>query len=109
MSTYLGWAGALAGSGLAIAAVFAGAAIEQSPVASAQDGGVCARLNGVPFYIPPQGYGPKPGEVITGPVTAGPCKESAGPGTSQPSLPNLPSVPTSSTTSTTPPPAPPAP
>ena len=28
-----------------------------------------------PFYIPPQGYMPKPGEVITEPVTAGPCTD----------------------------------
>ena len=47
------------------------------PTASADPGdvGVCARLNGAPFYIPPEGYMPKPGEVITGPVTGGPCTD----------------------------------
>lgn len=91
-----------------VAAAFIGVLTCSSPTAYAQDGGVCARLNGAPFYIPPQGYMPRPGEVITGPVTAGPCKDAAGTEPSRPSLPNLPSAPTSSPTSTTAPP-PPAP
>jgi hypothetical protein len=54
------------------------------PTASADPGdvGVCARLNGAPFYIPAEGYMPKPGEVITGPVTGGPCTDQ--PETDQP-------------------------
>ena len=38
-----------------------------APTAGADPGdvGVCAHLNGAPFYIPPEGYMPKPGEVIT--------------------------------------------
>jgi hypothetical protein len=83
--------------------------IEVHPEAWAgPDGGVCARLNGAPFYIPPQGYMPQPGEVITGPVHAGPCAESAPSQT--PSLPQLPqpALPTSTSSSMTTPP-PPAP
>jgi hypothetical protein len=62
--------------GLAVAAA-AGAILTFAPVATADPGdvGVCARLNGAPFYIGPEGYMPKPGEVITGPVTGGPCKD----------------------------------
>lgn len=60
----------------AVAAVVAALSI-WAPSAGADpgDGGVCVRLNGAPFYIPPQGYMPKPGEVITEPVTAGPCTD----------------------------------
>ncbi len=71
--------------GLAIAAA-ASAVMTFAPVASADPGdvGVCARLNGAPFYIPPEGYMPKPGEVITGPVTGGPCTDQAENKTDQP-------------------------
>lgn len=86
--------------------------VQSLPAAFAgPDGGVCARLNGAPFYIPAQGYMPQPGEVITGPVHAGPCEQTA-PSTdsARPELPqpNLPST-TTSTTTTSPPPPPPAP
>jgi hypothetical protein len=61
-----------------LGAAVTGAILAWAPVASADpDGGVYARLNGVPFYIPPAGYMPKPGEVITGPVHAGPLLEFA--------------------------------
>jgi hypothetical protein len=95
-----------------LGAAAAGTMLAASPVASAgPDGGVCARLNGVPFYIPPEGYMPKPGEVITGPVHAGPCPNSPptnspAPNTRAPQLPT-PQVPTSSPT--TEPPAEPNP
>ncbi len=83
------------------------ASVHGSPMASAgPDGGVCARLNGAPFYIPPEGYMPKPGEVITGPVHAGPCPESAPTRPATPDLPQ-PALPTSSSSSSTPPPPPP--
>lgn len=78
------------------------------PIASADPGdvGVCARKNGQPFYIPPQGYMPQPGEVITGPVTAGPCQDA--PSSSPPDVPSLPDLPgkSTSTTPTSPPPPP---
>ena len=96
--------GKAGGMVVGVGAAVIGVVTCSSPAASAQDGGVCARLNGAPFYIPPQGYMPQPGEVITGPVTAGPCKDTASTEQSQPSLPNLPSAPTSSPTSTTAPP-----
>lgn len=47
-----------------------------SAVGADPDGGVCARNNGVPFYIPPEGYQHGPEEVITGPVHAGHCTDS---------------------------------
>lgn len=61
---------AMAAAGVAALSIWA-------PTASADPGdvGVCAHLNGAPFYIPPEGYMPKPGEVITGPVTGGPCTD----------------------------------
>jgi hypothetical protein len=91
----------------------AGTIAALSPVASAgPDGGVCARLNGVPFYIPPEGYMPKPGEVITGPVHAGPCPAGNSPAPNSPDpkppklpTPQAPNTPTSSP-STEPPPDP---
>jgi hypothetical protein len=98
-----------------LAAAATGAVLALSPVASAgPDGGVCARLNGVPFYIPPEGYMPKPGEVITGPVHAGPCPNSPNspaPNSPAPKSPNLPTpqAPNTPSSSTTEPPAEPNP
>jgi len=93
----------------------AGTILAFSPVAGAgPDGGVCARLNGVPFYIPPGGYMPKPGEVITGPVHAGPCPNapnSPAPNSPDPKMPKLPTQqppdnPNPSSSTTDPPPEP---
>jgi|GEM_PF-5068254 len=95
------------GAGAAAAAVSVGI----GPIADAQpgDGGVCVRKNGQPFYIPAQGYMPLPGEVITGPVTAGPCQESSSAPPEAPSLPSFPDTAPTSSTSPTEPPPPPAP
>jgi hypothetical protein len=94
---------AVLGVSAAISAGIVG--VHDIPTASADpDGGVCARLNGVPFYIPPQGYMPQPGEVITGPVTAGPCQESAATRPSMPELPQPALTPSSSSSPPSPPP-----
>lgn len=95
---------------LVIGAVAISVILGVAPSASADPGdvGVCARKNGQPFYIPPQGYMPQPGELITGPVTAGPCEDApSSPPSDLPSLPEAPETSTS-TTSTSPPPPPPA-
>jgi hypothetical protein len=53
-------------------------ALNQAPAASpyptsGPPGGVCARMNGFPIYIPPSGREEQPGEIVSGPVHAGNC------------------------------------
>src|SRR6185312_14030761 len=92
---------------LLLGAAVAGTVLAGAPTATADpDGGVCARLNGVPFYIPPGGYMPKPGEVITGPVHAGPCREGQGQNPSLPKPQNPSAPPGAPTSSTEPSPTP---